>query len=594
MKKGIIVLLITVLAAGMAFASVSGSASFSAGYDLDSKVFSIDNGKTGKNAFTFDLAAESGETAAVESGIYAKLGASLKASIKDGDMKIDFKLTDATIQAVDGLWSVNLTKVNNGVELTYDGNALDVYFANKLNWGVSLTSKEFTIVDGLTVSANAGYAVAKNDLTDPANYSYGFDADTQAEIAIAQYTEEYFLQHDDGTYYNASLAKKQEAVANAQVALAAAKAKFAEDPTADNKTAITNAEKAVKTAETNLSKEEAKVMKKFQAANAGANGGKWYTETKTSTYSESWKVYANDATNKPADETVITSITLPTTDKSIVYAIVKNGTSYTAVDYSTYKGGKQGQLITTVKSVAEKASTAYLVGEFNETTTYSDNESLYEFVANPGTATVNGGLTIAFTKDKINASVEANVAYETIAKKLSYDVAVEGGYDFVSLNAAFDSDKILDAGLEVSLESLIGIPVSFNAGATDILAKDEGRVYTAGLSVAVAGFSFSADGVLKSVADYGYGKWSANIEAGYTMDIASFSFKASLLKEAAIDAKTHDYGEAKIAVLPELSITNTTLINNATLSLAWAGSHFGGDEANASLGAVTATIGVKF
>ena len=593
MKKGIIVLLITVLAAGMAFASVSGSASFSAGYDLDSKVFSIDNGKTGKNAFTFDLAAESGETAAVESGIYAKLGASLKASIKDGDMKIDFKLTDATIQAVDGLWSVNLTKVNNGVELTYDGNALDVYFANKLNWGVSLTSKEFTIVDGLTVSANAGYAVAKNDLADPANYSYGFDAATQKAIKKAQNTADYLKKHDDGTYYNARLAKYQGYVADAEDAVADAYAAFAADPTAANKQAIADAEDNLDYYEYLLSLAEDEVLTSFKKANADGSGKNWYTASKSYAYKKAWEVNTSEKSTTDSKK-ILQTLKLPMTDDDTTYVILKDSSSLVAVKLDEYKPGTDTRsYVTTVTAYGGTQCYAQQYEENKETINYVDNTGLYEFTSNPGTATVNGGLTIAFTKDKINASVAANVAYETIAKKLSYDVAVEGGYDFVGLNAAFDSDKILDAGLEVSLESLIGIPVSFNAGATDILAKDEGRVYTAGLSVAVAGFSFSADGAYDTTPAKGVGKISAHIEAGYEMDIASISLTADISQEAAI-GEDHNYGEAKIAVLPELSITNTTLINNATLSLAWAGSHFGGDEANASLGAVTATIGVKF
>ena len=586
MKKGIIVLLITVLAAGMAFASVSGSASFSAGFDLDDKVFTVDNSKTGKNAFKFDLAAESGETAAVESGIYAKMGASLEASIKDGNMTVDFKLTDATIQSVDGLWSVNLTAVDNGVELTYDGNALDVYFVNKLNWGASLTSKEFTIVEGLTVSANVGYAVAKNDLGNAADYSYDVDSKITKAIAKAKNTKEYFALNDDGTYQNAELLALQEDVAKKEAALAAAEAKFAADPSEDNYAAIGDAQGDLDDANKALSEKVTALENAFMKENAGDKGGKWYKATTKYSYSETWKVVAS------APDSYIAAAT-GNLAKDVQYYIVRTAyNTYKAVEAATYKQALAEEVVATL--TPSEAGKAYLVGSNTPKTTYAIKKEHYKFQTPAvGTATVDGGLTIAYSADKISASVEANVAYETIAKALSYDVAVKGGYDFVNVGAAFNSKKVLDADLSVKLDSIVNLPLSFSFGATDILAKDEGRVFTAGASVEVSGFTFSAKGAYDTTPAKGVGKISATVKAGYKMDIATISLTAGISQEAAI-GEDHNYGEAKLAVAPTLEITNTTLINNATLGLKWAGAHFGGDEAKKSLGAVTATIGVKF
>ena len=588
MKKGIIVLLITVLAAGMAFASVSGSASFSAGFDLDDKVFTVDNSKTGKNAFKFDLAAESGETAAVESGIYAKMGASLEASIKDGSMKVDFKLTDATIQSVDGLWSVNLTAVDNGVELTYDDNALDVYFVNKLNWGASLTSKEFTIVDGLTVSANVGYAVAKNDLGNVADYSYDVDSKITKAIAKAKNTKEYFALNDDGTYQNAELLALQEDVAKKEAALAAAEAKFAADPSEENYAAIDEAQGDLDEANDALSDKVAELEETFMAKNAGDEGGKWYSSKTTYSYAEKWQVKASAPASYIAGAT-------GDLEKGVQYYIVLSSSSpssYSAVKASEFTPEAGKEVVATLTPSA--AGKAYLVGTNTPKTTYAIKDEHYKFqTPDKGTATVNGGLTIAYSADKISASVEANVAYETISEDLSYDVAVKGGYDFVNVGAAFDSDKVLDADLSVKLDSIVNLPLSFSFGATDILAKDEGRVFTAGASVEVSGFTFSANGAYDTTPAKGVGKISATVKAGYKMDIATISLTAGISQEAAI-GEDHNYGEAKLAVAPTLEITNTTLINNATLGLKWAGAHFGGDEAKKSLGAVTATIGVKF
>ena len=52
MKKGIIVLLITVLAAGMAFAGLTGSAAINLGYDLDSKDYGFANDAKATYKFT--------------------------------------------------------------------------------------------------------------------------------------------------------------------------------------------------------------------------------------------------------------------------------------------------------------------------------------------------------------------------------------------------------------------------------------------------------------------------------------------------------------------------------------------------------------
>ena len=135
------------------------------------------------------------------------------------------------IKSTDGLWSVNLTKVANGVEVTYAGFASQVYYKNQLNWGAKLTTPEYAIIEGLTVSGNISYDVEANDFTDPANWSKKIYKDgVEDAITAKRNTKEYFLQHDNGTYYNLTLAKAQEDVAKAEKALEEAKAKFAEKP----------------------------------------------------------------------------------------------------------------------------------------------------------------------------------------------------------------------------------------------------------------------------------------------------------------------------------------------------------------------------
>jgi len=590
MKKGIIVLLITVLAAGMAFAGITGSASLSAGYDLDEKQFTIDNSKTGKGTFTFDFSAESNETAAVESGIYAKFAGSYSANMTEDGLKGELKLEDATIQAVDGLWSVNLTKVVNGVELTYDGNALDIYYKNGLNWGVSATSKDFTIVDGLTVKANAGYAVAKNDLADPANYTYGFDAETAKAIADAKDTKEYFKKHADGTYMNADLAAAQEAIETAKDAVEEAKVAFAKDPTAANKEAIEDAVDAVAAAEDDLKTAEANVLKAFQKK-AIEDGKDWYVATTSYKYTETWVTKKSGEAHGVTGGVELASVVLPKA-KTAYYITLKNGV-YGAAEVATYAPEKGTQVVATVTSKDSVNGTAYLVGKNTATTTYKDNEAKYEFASVPGTATVNGGVEIAYAADKISASVAANVAYETIAKETSYDFTVKGGYDFVNATVKYNSDKVLDAEASVKLDAFVGMPLSAKFGVADILAADEGRVYSGEVAAAVAEASLKGTVAVKSVADPGRSKWAFGLEAGYAMEVASFKFSANVWQESGFGAD-HEYAAAKLAVAPTFEVSNTTLINNASLSLKWAGAQFGGAEANAAKGAVTATIGITF
>ena len=587
MKKGIIVLLITVLAAGMAFAGITGSASLSAGYDLDEKQFTIDNSKTGKGTFTFDFSAESNETAAVESGIYAKFAGSYSANMTEDGLKGELKLDDATIQAVDGLWSVNLTKVVNGVELTYDGNALDVYYKNGLNWGVSATSKAFTIVDGLTVKANAGYAVAKNDLADPANYTYGFDAETAQAIADAKDTKEYFKKHADGTYMNATLAAAQAAIETAKEAVEEAKAAFAKNPTPENKEAIDDAVNAVADAEDDLKTAEANVLKAFQKK-AIEEGKGWYVAKTTYKPSDSWKVIKNSDTAE-IPTTYISVVDLPVTEEKTSYYILSD---FSVVPVAEYKEMDK-TILATVSNNKTDASRAYRIVSSVATTVYEDNEAKYEFASVPGTATVNGGVEIAYAVDKISASVAANVAYETIAKETSYDFTVKGGSDFVNATVKYNSDKVLDAEASVKLDTFVGMPLSAKIGVADILAADEGRVYSGEVAAAVADASLKGSVEVKSVADPGRSKWAFGLEAGYAIEVATFKFSANVWQESGFGAD-HEYAAAKLAVAPTFEVTNTTLINNASLSLKWAGAQFGGAEANAANGAVTATIGIKF
>ena len=85
MKKGIIVLLITVLAAGMAFAGLTGSAAINLGYNLDDKNYGFENVQGMKYSFTFVVDAATPEVAEHQTNIWAEIAASGKATISVKD-----------------------------------------------------------------------------------------------------------------------------------------------------------------------------------------------------------------------------------------------------------------------------------------------------------------------------------------------------------------------------------------------------------------------------------------------------------------------------------------------------------------------------
>ena len=190
MKKILSIALVALLAASAVFAGITGSASFSSGYDLDENVFSLSNPKSSDSTFSFEFDASTAGTEAPESGIYADFSGSVTANMTEDGLSVKADLKDALIKSTDGLWSVNLTKVANGVEVTYAGFASQVYYKNQLNWGAKLTTPEYAIIEGLTVSANVAYDVAANDFTDSANWSNEIVKSDIAD-AIAEKEAEY-------------------------------------------------------------------------------------------------------------------------------------------------------------------------------------------------------------------------------------------------------------------------------------------------------------------------------------------------------------------------------------------------------------------
>ena len=104
MKKGIIVLLIAVLAVGFAFADFSGSASIGFDFDLSSKENGLYNDQAMKYSFTFDIDKATGESKG-EGDLYAEISATADFVIKANGVKatgdvnpaVTLKITKANI-----------------------------------------------------------------------------------------------------------------------------------------------------------------------------------------------------------------------------------------------------------------------------------------------------------------------------------------------------------------------------------------------------------------------------------------------------------------------------------------------------------------
>ena len=113
MKKGIIVLLITVLAAGMAFAGLTGSAAINLGYDLDTKDYGFANDAKATYKFTFEFDTASAEVADHQTNVWAEVAAEASASISYNkkDAANNTKEAIWTFDASTGMVSVGTVKI---------------------------------------------------------------------------------------------------------------------------------------------------------------------------------------------------------------------------------------------------------------------------------------------------------------------------------------------------------------------------------------------------------------------------------------------------------------------------------------------------
>ncbi len=175
MKKGIIVLLITVLVAGFAFAgTLTGSAGISFQTDLDAQKWGFVNSTSAKYNFSFELDTTAVEVSEHSTDVWAEIAAeaSAKIALKDGPLGSG---------VVNGSYTAKITKANIHVgEITFGilnaGTAADfaAHYTKKDGAPIFDTvagGKE--LVPGFTVAYKdwkGGFGAQGSWATDPATY----------------------------------------------------------------------------------------------------------------------------------------------------------------------------------------------------------------------------------------------------------------------------------------------------------------------------------------------------------------------------------------------------------------------------------------
>ena len=575
MKKGIIVLLITVLVSGIAFAGLTGSAEVKGNLDLNAlkaKEAALVIANDSEIAVDLGIADLAVAPAALEEGAEAPavsvdFAASFKFKVnEDGETKATAKISKASIKGAN--WEVSILgsadafnyasmygfsakgnyAKNPGVTVTYDGFKLGLGYTTKGTWNASLETKSFEVIEGLTIKGGVSYSATAAApeygyyFTD-GGYSYYYEvfatnADgtystdrtvTTGSVEITDNNKGVTGKFkDNGTYY---LADYQKKVNDAQDAYDAAKKAFDADPSEGNYEDLASKTSALSTAKSNLSNLEIEVKAKYQS---------------TSTYS-----YVNDEGK------------------------VKTKRTW---------GGLKASDLTTYGNIGDDA-----ISE------------------------LGASLSVGYASDMLNGSVAADLIFDTIAKKAIYDVKASASFMGAGLDVYYSNlakvksiytgkdvkvEKALNAQLNFDLNQFVELPVtvSGSVGMENILGKSAGngkKVLKTSLSVGYEAISLSAS--------FNYGLVDKNVElAGelsYEHEIVTATVGASY---ATVEVVTGERDDSDYAVVKQLgmyvSAENTTLIPGATLGLSWAADDLTkvNPDVDNKLGVVTASCSIAF
>jgi hypothetical protein len=215
---------------------------------------------------------------------------------------------------------------------------------------------------------------------------------------------------------------------------------------------------------------------------------------------------------------------------------------------------------------------------------------------------------------KISANVAADVQYDD--QQIYVDALVSGGYDFVTAKAYFGFKTVKDSDPKMALELNAkatykvndDVTVTAEAEADRMLnaKKQDGDVFGADY----AGYTVKAGATVKQFGVNAYfnynqaidtlidGKTSAygmNAGADVTYTAEKFTAKAGAsVNFCQVKTEMKPYG-----IKPSASISSTALVENCTLSLAWAGARFLTDEDFETIykktnGTITASAKIEF
>ena len=553
MKKGIIVLLITVLAAGMAFAGLTGSADVKANLDFNAlkakkSALALANGSEIKAEF--GLLDEAIAPAALEEGaeapaISVDFAATFTFKVKnDAALEAKAEITKAAIKGVD--WSVSILgssdasdyatmsgydaksnyAKNDGVTVSYKGFTLGVGYASKGTWNVALESAAYSPIEGLSIQGGVSYYAKAAGAT-----KYGYSLNQAGKDGL----KDELAENADGSY-NINATSIDHDVRDKEIELRAAKDAldaYEFDGTKASYDGLVEKQKAVEDAQKALDDAVFAVYRKY------------YTY-KTISY---------------VDEDGIVQ------EKKVV--------DYINVPYKEYKA-------TPVAAKAELGLSAKVNYEGQ---------------------VMNGD---------VKATVAADMIINTLAKKDNVVFDVKGsasyigaGFDVYYANVAVKKidgndvafQKVLNAAVNFDLNKFVELPftLSGKVGMDDILAKKAGfgRTLTASIS---AGYD-----AVSATASFEYGlvdkKIDVSGEVGYTHEYATVKVGGSLKTIEFVDGVREDSVDATANKLGmSVSVENTTLIPGATLGLSWNATDLKKVDATDTnkIGIVTASCGIAF
>mgnify|MGYP004558227595 FL=1 len=503
MKKGIIVLLITVLAAGMAFATFTGSASINFGVSLDEKGWGFTNTqKIDEYSFTFALDTQSATKGADhQTDIWAEIEAAASGAIelkkgKDAPaFTVKAEITTANIHVYDFTIGILGPKAAYGYASSWtlnDDSDPNYDFAN---------SGAFETLPG-------GFNVSYQGYTASFGINNAYTAEKKTDKVDAAYSNLVWFSND----YVADLNTEEKAAFDKKYVPFTAALKDTTEP-----------------------------------------DGKYYAE----------KIEGAGEKTTPASTTLS------------VYASAETK-SYEIAEGMT----------------VQAATNLLLVGK--------DSKPV-----------VGAAAKYAFAADKLSVGVAADFQFDANNEVVALDAKADAKYDIVSGAVYFGSDKLGKDGAKYIIEAKVGadIPVAENvtikvAGEVDdlnVALKEkalEAATYTASVGTTVDKITANASFAYNAVID----KVSAGKVEVKGMKIAGdVTYKAEMLtaKTGISVGMTKNADETVLYnVKPSASISSTTIVEGAELSLGYAGANLLAEDYKAadsySKGSITAGAKISF